>query len=478
MKKKFIFIPLYRSFGLRYLESFKLIEELSKKYKVVLFIDEKKINNYKEYFKNDEIIYESLKLDDLKKPIRFKRLKVFIKIFRKFVNGETSYKNKSIDLWKIKYQKQITNHHYYFFHFIAFLFRKFKFLRNFLMYLDQKIDHKNIYKKYYEKYKPKWLIITSFGYDLDQYFVRDSKKFNCKTISIIFSWDNPSTKGYKQSDSDYYLVWNNQMKKDLNIFQDIKSNKIFECGTSHWDTYFKNNEKKEEIKKKFLLENEIKDDKKIILFLTSGPRDFFNSYEIINNIMKIISKKKDILLLVRMHPLFKNDDVCFEYTGKKSSYFENQLKNIYKNKILFINPKINQFGSNTNETFYPIQDIEELKKLYSISDIMLNQYSTSLIEGCIHNLPIINLGIGKYRDTENSIKVYEYHNHLWELQKLNIIKNLYDLTHFENEIESIFKNSKDHIYYNEETIETLVGPNKGNAGKFTLNKILDLIKTY
>ena len=145
MKKKFIFIPLYRSFGLRYIESFKLIEKLSKKYRVVLFVDQKKKNIFKEYFNNDDIIFESLELEELKKNKKFIRIRTLLKIFRKFVNGENNYKNKSIDLWKIKYQKQIINHHYYFFHLVSTLFRKFKFLRNFLIYLDQKFDHTNIY---------------------------------------------------------------------------------------------------------------------------------------------------------------------------------------------------------------------------------------------------------------------------------------------------------------------------------------------
>ena len=55
------------------------------------------------------------------------------------------------------------------------------------------------------------------------------------------------------------------MKKDLITFQDIEPYKIFECGAAHWDTYFRDNRKRKIFSK-------IKD--KIILFLTSGPRDF------------------------------------------------------------------------------------------------------------------------------------------------------------------------------------------------------------
>ena len=48
------------------------------------------------------------------------------------------------------------------------------------------------------------------------------KSKGCKTISIVYSWDNPSSKGYKLSNSDLYLVWNETMKKEMVIFQDIE----------------------------------------------------------------------------------------------------------------------------------------------------------------------------------------------------------------------------------------------------------------
>ena len=50
MIKDTVLIPIYRSFGLRYLISTNIIRKLSNKYKIVLLIDIKKKKFYKKIF--------------------------------------------------------------------------------------------------------------------------------------------------------------------------------------------------------------------------------------------------------------------------------------------------------------------------------------------------------------------------------------------------------------------------------------------
>ena len=141
-------------------------------------------------------------------------------------------------MWKIKFKEKIKKKKFFAIYFLGFLLRNLKILRKLFFIFEKLIDPKNIFNHYFEKYRPKAVILTSYGYDYDQYFVRDAKKFQCKSISIIYSWDNPTSKGYKSSESDLYLVWNKTMKDELNIFHDISNEKIKVCGVSHWDIFF------------------------------------------------------------------------------------------------------------------------------------------------------------------------------------------------------------------------------------------------
>ena len=251
MKKK-IFIPIYRSFGLRYLISTKLIENLSKEHEVIIFIDFKKLNYYKYIFKNINVTFEDIKVANLEQ-VKKKKLYNFIQLLRKFTCGENNnYKNNSIKVWKIKYKEEIKKKKFYLIYPLSFFLRKFFFLRYILNLLEKKIFDQKFIKDYFYKYSPSLLITTSYGYDYDQYFVNNANKFNCKTLSIIYSWDNPTSKGYKCSDSDIYFVWNKNMKNELINFHDINKSKIKICGIAHWDTFF-NDLKEKKILKNFFM---------------------------------------------------------------------------------------------------------------------------------------------------------------------------------------------------------------------------------
>lgn len=417
--KNHIFVPMYRSFGLRYLLSTGVIDHLSKNYKIVAFIDIEKKPYYENLLKNYEIIYEDLnskKIEKLNQSIFF----TFKKLLKKFICGEKkNFKNKTIDLYKIKFKDAINNNRYYFFNYISFFLRKSKILRKFFFFIDELTDVNNFFSNQYKKYKPIALILLSYGYDYDQYFVREAKKFNCKSISIVYSWDNPTSKGYKSSNSDHYLVWNKVMKKELNIFHDIPIKKIEICGVSHWEKFFVDRYKKKELKKKFFYENNLENNKKTILFFSSHPRDFIHGYKIINNILEKFKNDDNIVVIARMHPLFLDKNLCIKFLGNDNFFFENQIKDKFGNKVLFKNPTLQKFGDKTSEVFYPAEDINELSKLYSAADVFINEFSTTQLEACIFNLPIIDTAIGKYRETKFKNTLYGWHHHLYHLKEHN-----------------------------------------------------------
>ncbi len=474
MDKKHIFIPLYRSFGFRYLEASGILKELSKKYKIVLFIDFNKKKFFENFFSNYDVILEDLNVYELNFT-KFPRLKGFKNMLKRFFNGnKRNFRNNSHNLWKIKFKKElkakkITLIIYAF----AFLLNNIKFLRKIFFFIESKLDHKKIYNKYFDKYSPVLLLTTSYGYDYDQYFVREAKSKGCKTISIVYSWDNPSSKGYKLSNSDLYLVWNETMKKEMVIFQDIEENKIKKTGMAHWDTYYKDLKNKDLIKKQFFKENNFSPDDKVILYLSSSPRDFFNAYDKIEKLCKIFKNEKNIKIIARMHPHYMNDSICIRFCGNNHKYFEKELLSKYSNILLFKNPQTIVYGSGASNVIYPADDIENLKKLYSSASLLLNEYSTTLLEGIIYDLAIINVAIGKYRDLDLPIKTYGLHHHLYKLQKYNAVLECENYESLELIIKKILsgidetRSNRKKLFNDELNIFT------GEASKKILNEIIE-----
>ena len=120
-----------------------------------------------------------------------------------------------------------------------------------------------------------------------------------------------------------------------------------------------------------------------------------------------------------MHPHYMNDSICIRFCGNNHKYFEKELLSKYSSILLFKNPQTIVYGSGASNVIYPADDIENLKKLYSSASLLLNEYSTTLLEVIIYDLAIINVAIGKYRDldlqSQHTVSV------IYKLQKYNAV---------------------------------------------------------
>ena len=90
---------------------------------------------------------------------------------------------------------------------------------------------------------------------------------------------------------------------------------------AHWDTYYKDLKNKDLIKKQFFKENNFSPDDKVILYLSSSPRDFLTHTIKLKNYVKFL-KMKNIKIIARMHPHYMNDSICIRFCGNNHKYFE------------------------------------------------------------------------------------------------------------------------------------------------------------
>ena len=103
-----------------------------------------------------------------------------------------------------------------------------------------------------------------------------------------------------------------------------------------------------------------------------------------------------------MHPHYMNDSICIRFCGNNHKYFERTALK-YSSILLFKNPQTIVYGSGASNVIYPADDIENLKTLF-FSKSSIKWILTTLLEGIIYDLAIINVAIGKYRDLDLPIK--------------------------------------------------------------------------
>jgi len=256
-------------------------------------------------------------------------------------------------------------------------FPKSKAIYNLLRSVDKKIKgFSSKVLKVFKEFEPS-LVISTHPISMDEYeFLSCSNKLDIKTIGIIKSWDNLTTKGYIPVKLDHYLAWNEIIKNELIKIHHVQESQISVTGIPQFDLYF---DKANIIKRdKFFKKMNLDPNNKTIFFATSpssiGPEDpdiIFEKMKFLKN-----NKIKNIQVIARLHPL----DNIERYKKLKDSNFSNLTFQIpgknSKSKVSgIINPEF----------------ITELRDTLFYSDVTINTCSTTSLDAVAMDKPVINI---------------------------------------------------------------------------------------
>ena len=471
-----IFIQAYRSFSMRYIIGTDIFKTLiSSNCQIIIFVLEEDFQYFTDIFKNTSVIVESVHYKELFSDLRKNRITNFLNLLRVLTSGrQSTLINTNISIYKRDYKKQFS---YGFGIYIYKLITISSFItcnsilaRKVLSFLLSISFKGKIYDKYFEKYNPKTLIISSLGYGIDLHMMHAAKRHKCRIISIPHSWDNPTTKGYRGPKPDLVFAWTNRMATEIAAFHDLPKNIIKVSGVAHWDDYFNgtlilNN------KDSFIIKHNLDPNKKVLFYALSGPANFEKRLEVIEAILGIIKNNPsnyNLQLLVRFHPLHVHRHTTGATWMELHENDISALKMKYGNLVTFWVPKephknqISQLG---------MSDMHDMASAIHYSDVLIQEYSTLILESTIFDKPTINISMFAYRQTDHS-------NLLATLIHLQYILK-YDtsttIQTFEELKTTIFKyldnpeikqNERRKLFNNELNI------NPGSAGNFIGNSIL------
>ncbi|GIQ58554.1 hypothetical protein Flavo103_16900 [Flavobacterium collinsii] len=219
--------------------------------------------------------------------------------------------------------------------------------------------------------------------------VYQAEKLNVNTASFIFSWDNLASKGRMAANFNYYLVWSDLMKSELQQFYSaVKSKDIEVVGTPQFEPYVLDHYKvsREEFVSKFQLNSNLK----TICFscgdiATSKNDELY--IEIIANAIKE-GEIKEVNFIIRTSPA--EDPIRF------SKYVE---------KFPFIKwnyPKWNLSRENHQESWTQripsVEDVKDLRSLLEYSDLNINMLSTMSLDFIQFDKPVINTVFGNSKN--------------------------------------------------------------------------------
>lgn len=479
-----IFISAYRGVSIRYILYSDIFKTLrAKGIKIVVFLKDNDLDYYREQLGEDEnLIFEPVLFDQANKNYRTGHVHQFFVLVRKCMSGGTKGMKNSTDEVRLYYyglQLSGTWKAKVFFKGIELLARigkRFPIARKSIVQLESWLFPGQFYDPYFEKYRPQLLLVSSLGYMIDPYFMRAAKRHGCQVASIIHSWDNPTTKDYRGADPNYVIVWNEIMKQEVHLFHDILESRIFKGGIAHWDFYF-NPHHSFCAKEEFLKRHQIAPHRKIIFYGTSGPNNFPRTLDGVEALLQKMEEgalQEAVHLLVRLHPGY--------FSRKKGgaqqtiSQYEEQITHIqkqYGHRVTFNWPMTKLLK---DDLHLPVEDLYHLADILHHADVMLTEYSTLMIEGAIFDLPIINVSLYNYRDTEKPTAYFETYTHIKRILQTGACKNAYTLDQVIAFINEYLANPKKEQAQRKRLVAQEITTNPGIAGESIGKYLLQLIE--
>jgi len=478
-----IFVSAYRNFSIRYILYSDIFKELKDAgVRIVIFLKDNDLDYYREQLGGENVIFEPVLYNNALAKLKENGIQRFFVLVRKCMSGrQGGFENTTDNVRFYQYGSKMMRTpigaaEFLFVSFLASLGRRFRLARRAIPALESVLFSGKEYDQYFAKYHPRMLIVSSLGYMIDPYFMRAAKRHGCEVVSIIHNWDNPTTKDYRGLEPDRVIAWNDIMKREVHVFHDIPQEKIVVGGIAHWDFYF-NGRFKPSPKEEFLKSHGFSPHRKVVFYATSNFVLFRRTFDVIAQLLQYIENDRFCVpaqLLVRLHPGYLLREKGHE--GQVIDRFKERmeaLKGQYEGLVSFAAPRMKILNDDID---MPVEDMHRLADALHHCDVLLTEYSTVMIEASIFDLPVINVGLYHFRDTEKPASFIENYTHIRRLLKTGASKNAYTYDQLLEYINYYLEDRSRDRGKRKALVDQEITTNRGCAGRVIGKKLLSWIE--
>ncbi|MFL9831971.1 CDP-glycerol glycerophosphotransferase family protein [Flavobacterium sp. ST-87] len=241
------------------------------------------------------------------------------------------------------------------------------------------------YKKILEEHNFDILFFTHQRPPFIAPLVYQAEKLKIKTASFIFSWDNLASKGRMAANFDYYLVWSDLMKTELQQFYtSVKNQNIKVVGTPQFEPYVL--KRYEVVKEEFVAKFNLDTSLKTICFSCGDSSTSKNDELYITTIANAIINQQieHVNFIVRTSPA--EDPVRFASFVERFPFI----------KWNYPRWTLSRTGHQEvwSQRIPSVEDVKDLRGLLEFSDLNINMLSTMSLDFMVFDKPVINTVFG------------------------------------------------------------------------------------
>jgi hypothetical protein len=235
-----------------------------------------------------------------------------------------------------------------------------------------------VFEPLFEKYTPD-LVFSATVYDASDFrLLKYAAGVGVRSIGMIKSWDNLTSKDFLLIHPDRLIVHNELIRDDAITYGLYPADRIFVSGIPQFDVYTRDGFNME--REEFFSTQRLDPNKKLIVYAAVGSWLFRKESEAIRMLSDIISSGElgyPAQLYVRLHPAYTSDD--------------ESIKTL-PNTVVFRPGKVDPAKPGLRSAWeFDVEETRTLAATLRHADVTINCGSTMSIEAAFFDAPIINL---------------------------------------------------------------------------------------
>lgn len=392
MTKPVVFLSNFHSFITRNILNSGVLDYLSDRANVVIFVHKYKEEYFKKLYQKDNVIIEGV---DIRPLVKNRKNKIFIRIADWLLDTNVGKFRKLKNL-----EKTDNKTRYYFSLIFTWLFSRIKPFKKFIRFLDYRMNNPRPFEPFFAKYKPSVVFATDIFSDYDLLLLKNTMALGVKNIAMVRSWDNTTGAGYARFAPDKLIVHNEIMKKEMPKYHDISEKIIHISGIPQFEQYLK---MKPSSREEFFSRIGADPSKRLILFAPAGNFFIDTDWQICEILKKLYCEGKilqDVQFIIRLHPFlpvdlsrFKADkNFIIDITGPASAGVVQHTK----------------VGGELDKGFF-----QHLFDSLHYSSLVINTISSIIIDAAALDKPLITINFNGWEKDVPILKSLKY----WRLEE-------------------------------------------------------------
>lgn len=296
---------------------------------------------------------------------------------------------------------------------INVLFSRFFLFHKILRYFAKTCFGSDVFQVFFERYKPDLVFTTDSFAREDRILLTESKRSGIRTLGMVRSWDNATTKGVFLEKPDHVIVTNGVLKEEMIALHRIAGEKITISGVPHYDGVLGPRTTSRE---QFFSDLGLDPKKKTILFAPGGKILYKHDAEILALLKRLADERRfhePIQFLVRIPPGDRID--ASPVNGDKNFIIDDPGTNVTGRK------KESELSQNDND---------RLNNSIFYSDIVLTLVSTMAIDGSVFGKPVVVFGFDPQKDLVDKIEKFAKYKHFEKFLGTGLVTACYSEDEF------------------------------------------------